>query len=61
MLAARPHKVGEPMRLVADVAAAGTFDLSICEHRRLALKNINAALAGIPHRNGGFANFVTVP
>jgi threonine dehydrogenase-like Zn-dependent dehydrogenase len=45
----------------ADMAAAGTLDLSVFEHRRFALKDINAAFAGIPDRNGGFANFVVIP
>ncbi len=46
---------------LADMAAAGTLDLSVFEHQRFALADVNQALAGIPHRNGGFTNFVIVP
>ena len=46
---------------LADMAAAGTLDLSVFEHRRFALSDINKALAGIPDRNGGFTNLVVIP
>lgn len=46
---------------LADMAAAGTLDLSVFEHRRFRLADINSALAGIPDRHGGFTNFVVVP
>ncbi|MGZ5855044.1 MAG: alcohol dehydrogenase catalytic domain-containing protein [Xanthobacteraceae bacterium] len=46
---------------LADMAAAGTLDLSVFEHRRFPLADINGALAAIPDRNGGFTNFVVVP
>jgi alcohol dehydrogenase len=46
---------------LADMAAAGTLDLSVFEHQRFPLTDINSALADIPDRNGGFTNFVVVP
>ncbi len=46
---------------LADMAAAGTLDLSVFEHRIYSLADVNEALAGIPQRNGGFTNFVIVP
>jgi alcohol dehydrogenase len=46
---------------LADLAGAGTLDLSVFEHRRHKLEDVNAALAGIPERNGGFTNFVIMP
>lgn len=46
---------------MAEMARAGTLDLSVFEHRRFKLADINAALATIPRRNGGFTNFVVIP
>ena len=46
---------------MAEMARAGTLDLSVFEHRRFALADINRALDGIPERNGGFTNFVIMP
>ena len=43
------------------MAAAGALDLSVFEHKRYPLTEVNAALAGIPDRNGGFTNFVAIP
>lgn len=49
---------GEDM---ADMARAGTLDLSVFEHVRFPLKRVNEAIAGIANRNGGFSNFVVQP
>ena len=49
---------GEDM---AAMAAAGTLDLSILEHRVSPLFKVNEVLAGMDDRNGGFTNFVIDP
>ncbi len=49
---------GEDM---AAMAAAGTLDLSILEHRVSPLSEVNEVLAGTDDRNGGFTNFVIDP
>ncbi len=46
---------GEDM---AAMAAAGTLDLSILEHRVFPLSQVNEALASMENRNGGFSNFI---
>jgi len=46
---------------LADMAGAGTLDLSVFEYQRYPLSEINTVLAGLPNRNGGFTNFVVVP
>ena len=46
---------------LADMARAGTLDLSVFEHQTHKLADINTVLAGLPSRNGGFTNFVVVP
>ena len=46
---------------LADMARAGTLDLSVFEHQRHSLTDINKVLAGLPNRNGGFTNFVVTP
>jgi alcohol dehydrogenase len=46
---------------MAEMARAGTLDLSVFEHRRFRLADVNQALQGIPDRNGGFTNFVVMP
>jgi D-arabinose 1-dehydrogenase-like Zn-dependent alcohol dehydrogenase len=46
---------GEEM---AAMAAAGTLDLSVLEHRVFPLSQVNEALAGMDNRNGGFTNFI---
>jgi len=46
---------GEEM---AAMASAGTLDLSALEHRVSPLSKVNAVLAGMDDRNGGFTNFV---
>jgi alcohol dehydrogenase len=49
---------GEDM---AAMAGAGTLDLSAFEHRVAPLSNVNATLAGMDNRDGGFTNFVIDP
>ena len=49
---------GEDM---AAMAAAGTLDLSVFEHRVAPLSAVNEVLAGMDDRNGGFTNFVIDP
>jgi alcohol dehydrogenase len=46
---------------MADMAAAGTVDLSIFEHVSHPLDKVNDAISGIAVRNGGFSNFVIAP
>ena len=43
---------------LAEMARAGTLDLSVLEHVTYPLSRINEALHGIPARNGGFTNLV---
>lgn len=49
---------GEEM---AAMAEAGTLDLSVFEHRRFALDQVNEALALAERRAGGFVNVVVMP
>jgi len=49
---------GEEM---AAMAAAGTLDLAALEHRVAPLSQVNAVLAGMDERDGGFTNFVIDP
>jgi len=49
---------GEDM---AAMAAAGTLDLSVFEHHRFALDQVNEALAMAERRAGGFVNVVVLP
>ena len=51
---------GEGEDMVA-MAAAGTLDLSVLEHRVAPLSQVNEALAGMDNRDGGFTNFVIDP
>ncbi|MBP0631163.1 MULTISPECIES: alcohol dehydrogenase catalytic domain-containing protein [unclassified Cupriavidus] len=46
---------------MADMVEAGVVDLSVFEHHRYRLADINVALAGIENRDGGFSNFVICP
>jgi threonine dehydrogenase-like Zn-dependent dehydrogenase len=48
-------------QVMADLAALGRLDLSVLEHQRFALDEINSASANHPDRNGGFTNLVAVP
>jgi D-arabinose 1-dehydrogenase-like Zn-dependent alcohol dehydrogenase len=49
---------GEDM---AAMAGAGTLNLSVLEHRVSPLSKINAVLAGMERRDGGFTNFAIDP
>ena len=46
---------------LAAMAAAGTLDLSVFEHVRVPLADVNRALDGSQFRDGGFTNVVIVP
>lgn len=46
---------------LADMVAAGTLDLSPLEHHVFPLSQVNEAISGITHRNGGFSNFIVSP
>jgi threonine dehydrogenase-like Zn-dependent dehydrogenase len=46
---------------LAEMARAGTLDLSVFEHVVHPLENINDALRDMPERNGGFTNLVIRP
>lgn len=45
---------------MAEMAAAGTLDLSVFEHQSYPLSKIDDALAAVDQRNGGFTNVVIV-
>jgi alcohol dehydrogenase len=51
---------GEGQEL-AEMAAAGTLNLSVLEHRRIPLKNVNEGLNSLQDANRGFNNFVVIP
>jgi alcohol dehydrogenase len=51
---------GEGQEL-AEMARAGTLDLSVLQHKRVALKAVNEALSSLQDANRGFNNFVVVP
>ena len=46
---------------LAAMAAAGTLDLSVFQHVRIPLAEVNRALDGSQFRDGGFTNVVVVP
>jgi D-arabinose 1-dehydrogenase-like Zn-dependent alcohol dehydrogenase len=46
---------------IADMAEAGTLNLSVFEHVCTPLDKVNEAISGIAQRNGGFSNFVINP
>jgi alcohol dehydrogenase len=46
---------------IAAMVAAGTLDVSPLEHRVFPLSQVNAALAGMDNRDGGFTNFIVDP
>jgi threonine dehydrogenase-like Zn-dependent dehydrogenase len=46
---------------IADMAAAGTLDLSIFKPKAFPLSQVNDLIAHIGDREGGFTNFVVVP
>jgi alcohol dehydrogenase len=43
------------------MARTGTLDLSVFEHARVPLSEVNRALDGSQFRDGGFTNVVIVP
>jgi alcohol dehydrogenase len=49
---------GEDM---AQMAAAGTLDLSVLQHKRFPLEKVNEAISSMADGNGGFSNFVVIP
>jgi D-arabinose 1-dehydrogenase-like Zn-dependent alcohol dehydrogenase len=51
---------GEGQEL-AEMARAGTLDLSVFDHRRIALKDVNEGLSSLQDANRGFNNFVVIP
>ena len=46
---------------LAAMAKAGTLDLSVFEHVRVPLSEVNNALDGSQFRDGGFTNVVIIP
>lgn len=46
---------------MAEMAAAGTLDLSVYDHHRFALEDVNDALSLAEKRAGGFVNVVVTP
>src|SRR5215468_10851971 len=46
---------------MAELGRVGLLDLSVFEHQRFALDDINRAISGLHNRNGGFSNYVIVP
>ena len=46
---------------IADMAAAGTLDLSIFQPKTFPLSQVNDLIKHIGDREGGFTNFVVVP
>ena len=46
---------------MAELARAGLLDLSVFEHQRFPLEDVNRAISGLERRHGGFSNFVIVP
>jgi alcohol dehydrogenase len=51
---------GEGQEL-AEMARARTLDLSVLEHRRIPLKEVNQGLSSLQDANRGFNNFVVIP
>jgi alcohol dehydrogenase len=46
---------------LADMARAGTLDLSVYEPVRIPLAEVNRAIDGSQPRDGGFTNLVVIP
>lgn len=46
---------------MADMAAVGTLRMSVFEHVKFPLDQVNEAISGIANRNGGFSNYVINP
>ena len=51
---------GEGQEL-AEMARAGTLDLSVLEHRRILLQDVNEGLSTLQDASRGFNNFVVIP
>ena len=43
---------------MAELARAGLLDMSVFEHHRFPLEEVNNAISGLADRNGGFSNYV---
>ena len=46
---------------LAEMARAGTLNLSVLEHRRIPLQNVNEGLESLQDASRGFNNFVVIP
>jgi alcohol dehydrogenase len=46
---------------MAEMARVGTLDLSVLQHRRVPLRDVNDALSSLQDANRGFNNFVVIP
>lgn len=46
---------------LAEMARVGTLDLSVLEHRRIPLKDVNEGLSTLQDASRGFNNFVVIP
>ena len=46
---------------MAEMARAGTLDLSVIHHRRIPLRSVNEGLSSLQDANRGFNNFVVIP
>ena len=46
---------------LAEMARSGTLNLSVLQHRRIPLKNVNEGLSTLQDANRGFNNFVVIP
>jgi hypothetical protein len=46
---------------MAEMARVGTLDLSMLQHRRVPLRDVNDALSSLQDANRGFNNFVVIP
>ena len=45
----------------AEMARTGALNLSVLEHRRFPLTQVNEAISGLKDRDGGFSNYVVMP
>ena len=45
----------------AEMARTGALNLSVLEHRRFPLAQVNEAISGLKDRDGGFSNYVVMP
>jgi threonine dehydrogenase-like Zn-dependent dehydrogenase len=46
---------------LAEMARVGTLNLSVFEHRRIPLREVNEGLTSLQDANRGFNNFVVIP